>query len=146
MPPRAACSWLTATGARRLRRQRPSASPPARRALRGPARRVGSPSGGGGGSPRLGSPLLVPSPPLSRLPSAPSTRRGPPSAARPFAARPGGCGRCHGAAHAGVQRLLLGQPGFQGAPEVSRDRAGEDEQVHQGADQGRQPPHRGPAK
>lgn len=29
--------------------------------------------------------------------------------------------RCHGAADPGVQRLLLGQPGFQGAPAVSRD-------------------------
>lgn len=61
-------------------------------------------------------------PPFSPLVSAPpgSPQR------RPSAAD-------HGAAHAGVQRLLLGQPGFQGAPQVPRDRAGEDEQVHQGA-------------
>lgn len=54
--------------------------------------------------------------------------------------------RCHGAAHAGVQRLVLGQPRFQGASEVSRDRTGENQQVHQRADQGRQSPHRGPAE
>lgn len=36
---------------------------------------------------------------------------------------PGGRGQClcHGAAYSGVQRFLLGQPGFQRAPAVSRD-------------------------
>lgn len=40
---------------------------------------------------------------------------------------------CHGAAYSGVQRFLLGQPGFQGAPTVSRDWAGANQQVHQRA-------------
>lgn len=131
--PRAACSSVTATGARRLRCQQPSASPPARRARKGPVQRVGTlcrEVEGAAAAPRLASPLPhSPLCPQRRLAAGPSLSR------PPLRRRPGACGRrCHGAAHAGVQRLLLGQSGFQGAPEVSRDRAGEDEQVHQGAD------------
>lgn len=111
------CSWVTAAGARRLRCQRAGAA--GRELLRGGGSRASSRR-----SPAFSSALGAVS------------RRGPRSVPASLRRPPGGCGRhrCHGAAHAGVQRLLLGQPGFQGAPQVPRDRAGEDEQVHQGAD------------
>lgn len=93
--------------------------------------RVGRFSGeaeGAAAAPRFASPSLSP------LSSAPSLGSALPQPAAPSPPAGGLRRRCHGAAHAGVQRLLLGQPGFQGALEVSRDRAGEDQQVHQRAD------------
>lgn len=54
--------------------------------------------------------------------------------------------RRHGAAAFGVQRLLPRQPVVPGEDPRPRSRAGEDQQVHQRAHQGREEPHRGDQK